>query len=257
MIVRAASADALVHVPRGDGEIPADGRRPVPRARLADAARRPTERAARWRLAPSAYGAYRPKVIAATCAAAASQTSVDEHRRQRDVADRRETDRSRAPRPRSRCRARRARRRSATQRPGEPGCEEKHALPEPALDRQPEPRVERREHEHEGIRLREREHDRDDRDRAPEATARPASRSSGDRRPSRSESAPGEEPGETNARGEQDRPPIGGLSSTSVKGESGSDAPVGSTPPRAPSQMRSPRRAARARVSCEVHAVPV
>ncbi len=77
MIVRAASADALVHVPARRRRDPGRRATCVSSRSTSDAARTAERNAPRGGgSAPSAYGAYRPKVIAATCAAAASQTST-------------------------------------------------------------------------------------------------------------------------------------------------------------------------------------
>ena len=72
--------------------------------------------------------------MAATCAAAASQTSVTSTDVKRDVAHGGETDRVEG-RAHDRDPELVREKQERDQRPDEPGCEEKHALPEPALDR--------------------------------------------------------------------------------------------------------------------------
>ena len=95
---------------------------------------------------------------AATCAAAAVQRDPEERRAEWQVADGEEPDHVQHGVEHRQAELA-AEQDETDDRPEEPGDEHPDANTEPALEREPEPRVQRRKHEHEGVRLEERKAD--------------------------------------------------------------------------------------------------
>ena len=176
MIVRAAVADALVHVPRGDGEIASGQPGALPRARLAktgegapNAAQRGGSRAAGIRRVAT-------ERERGDLGRRRGPGEPEERGAEREVADGEEPDDvERGVRHREAQLP--AQQDEPDHGPGEPD-EERITRAVSGLERQPEPRIQRRQHEHEGVGLEDGE-PYGDRAQGASATTNPASRSSG------------------------------------------------------------------------------
>ena len=242
MIVRAAAADALIHVPRGEGEIARGRDAAVPPSRLAEPRDAEHQAAAALLLLRTAHS---------------DRTQGPRPgRRMRTRQARRAPLRARRSRPSSGRRGR-AQPRSPTARAGvrapeepEDGTgqaerEEERPLPEPPFERKPEPGVERREDEDQRIRL-PRARVRGRRVRAPRAPSRaqPAAPRVTAQPTARVAAGRGARQARTCCESSISRR-SGGSLRTSVNGASGSGAPVGNTPAIAPSHTSAPAKSAR------------